>query len=1510
MKKIGHIILSFFLIVATNAFNPTPTQALDVSPKLIQDAEVLQDGSIALLYVQDTQIKLGIYTPETHMFRSSTIANGKAAALAKGQDQSLHVAFISLTDDLGYTYYHLSSWSAIEYIDSLNFNDVQGILSSPDIAVDTNGKAHITYMDSKGGYTSGNDYSAYDKDDLMYATNVSGAFTKTVISYSHGWFYSPDGWRNLVTAPPKIALKNNEFRIAVKQYNYDKWSATQYHDHSFVIFAQNPDQNLSNIYRSSTTNNDLGFKLFSLDASSSDVFALYKLNNQINIAAGTTIIDASRQSFTGSAADLFVTSTDQLYYAAIEATSLTLYQQGTLKPNIMLPAAISTTHTAMSTVVIGDKQYIFYNDTAGNLWSTFVSTNQAISETEDNYMIPDKIMVEISGISISSKTYDQVAASPTGIPIATTLDTQELVSPSGYDLTFYDSDNATVDTPIDVGDYRLVVSIEAEDPMYTGTLVIPFSITKKPVSIVGFHANERSYDGTTTVTLHNSGLSGVLSGDDVTVNMPATGTVSTKDVGIDKPVSYTPLSLSGSDAYNYELANTTPVVTATITKAHLILVEVDVTDKMYDGTTSAYLTDITWAGLAPADTLAVGTDIDVTANFLDANVGVSKPVNGTIALLSSPTANNYTLTDGSFTSSARIFKSPFLFATYSQSLKMTKGMVASYEFDLRTIELNHTDANVISFGRENLIMDVSNPIFNVTPELRSDGYTMHYRSSGATEGTASIDIRITSQNYEDAVVTLDFELVDKTPVTISGINVSSKQYDGGQSAMEGSPVFKIQGTETVVSASWGMQWFNTDTSTLLNEAPIRVGNYALRVYVTDDTVLYTGELIIPFEITPMPLQIINYKALTRDYDGTNVVDMTSGQILYKLTTDDVTLVLPATGIIDNPNAGTGRQVTVQPVTLSGPDASNYEVIQPTGMTVTIYKKYIQIEDIDIASKVYDGTIAADVTGARFNGLLGSETLTINTDYTYSATFDSSEANANARVTGKLILLESILSNNYLIEQDGQFEIFGVIEKADFTTVSYENSLQIANGLAYNYTFDLRNIYTVPSDVGEMTFALGGVLFPELFEVQPTILSDGYTLSFKSKGLYNEDATIEILVSSTNYHDHHAFIDVISVDRVEVDLSGIILEYKVYDGLPINIIGEVIATIKDTTTIVTPVGFDFWWQIADNKSLFKEAPKDVGVYYLYISVKDDDPNYIGSESIRVEITKKGLTIKPKDMTIQRFDDLPSPTHDAIGLIDGEILDQVVAFSEAPVIHYMSGSDDILLNSNLYGNYPASFTNRPMVTSRNYDVMLTDGLLTILPNDVLIETDDTNDQFILLGADINDLFDIDEMNDPKLVRLWLKMMQVEQDLSSTLPNVVTNFLKQNRMKLLIGYGLSIVKMMTFEDQSQVEEKLENEEIISDLTLRLLIPINLRQKQNLKVIFIDDDGNAKVIQSTRIRIRDDHYLEFKTNHFSTYAIVEVEDENQLPDTSQSTQQPWFFLLTGLLLLLITNKKKKEED
>ena len=107
------------------------------------------------------------------------------------------------------------------------------------------------------------------------------------------------------------------------------------------------------------------------------------------------------------------------------------------------------------------------------------------------------------------------------------------------------------------------VTVKAGDQTAT---VSGLTVDQKELSISGLQATNRAYNGATTVAITGGELTGVVDSETVSVAMPTTGTVSSKDVENSKTVTVTKPELTGADAGNYTLANISGV-TVNITPA-------------------------------------------------------------------------------------------------------------------------------------------------------------------------------------------------------------------------------------------------------------------------------------------------------------------------------------------------------------------------------------------------------------------------------------------------------------------------------------------------------------------------------------------------------------------------------------------------------------------------------------------------------------------------------------------------------------------------------------------------------------------------------------------------------------------------------------------------------------------------------------------------------------------------------------------------------------------------------
>ena len=158
------------------------------------------------------------------------------------------------------------------------------------------------------------------------------------------------------------------------------------------------------------------------------------------------------------------------------------------------------------------------------------------------------------------------------------------------------------------------------------------SITQAPLTVSALGTNKQ-YDTTRTdtVTLASNQLSG-----DVLILGNSAATFADKNVGTNKSVAVSGITVTGTDAGNYLLGNTTASTTANITQAPLTVSALG-TNKQYDGST---LDTVSLSSNAlPGD---VVIPHNLSANFLDPFVGNNKIVNVLGISITGIDAANYT----------------------------------------------------------------------------------------------------------------------------------------------------------------------------------------------------------------------------------------------------------------------------------------------------------------------------------------------------------------------------------------------------------------------------------------------------------------------------------------------------------------------------------------------------------------------------------------------------------------------------------------------------------------------------------------------------------------------------------------------------------------------------------------------------------------------------------------------------------------------------------------------------
>ena len=369
--------------------------------------------------------------------------------------------------------------------------------------------------------------------------------------------------------------------------------------------------------------------------------------------------------------------------------------------------------------------------------------------------------VTIGGLTAEDKVYDGTTAA-TAIGTATVNGT---VSEDDVNVVVgsaaFEDESVGTDKTVTFSGYTL-----AGDDAGNYTLSQPASvtadITRKLVSISGVEAANKVYDGTTAATPSGTAtVNGKVAGDRVNV---AAGTASFKDknVGTGKVVIFKGYALEGDDAGNYELRAQPEAASANITKKRVTIGGLSVSDKVYDGTTTANIHgDATLNGTASGDAVSLS---EGTASFESEDAGSNKDVTFKGYALDGDDAGNYTLSQPASVK-AKITKKPVAINGVGVDNKVYDGTTTA------TVTGTPTLSGVLDGDKVSVTAGSASFATKTVGTGKAVSFK-GYALSGADAGNYQLSAQPASVKAS----------ITKKRVTIAGLSASNKVYDGNATA--------------------------------------------------------------------------------------------------------------------------------------------------------------------------------------------------------------------------------------------------------------------------------------------------------------------------------------------------------------------------------------------------------------------------------------------------------------------------------------------------------------------------------------------------------------------------------------------------------------------------------------------------------------------------------------------------------------------------------------------------------
>ena len=277
-------------------------------------------------------------------------------------------------------------------------------------------------------------------------------------------------------------------------------------------------------------------------------------------------------------------------------------------------------------------------DTAGATLTVTYTTDTHYGSANTTITVAQKD-VTISGITAANKEYDgSTTATPTGTAVINGKVGSDDVTVTAGTATFADKNVGTGKTVTFTG-YSLSGADAGNYNLKAQPASVMANITAKDVKLTGgINATDRSYvkdNKTVDLTKGTLTFDGLVSGETLDVNIPATGTISDAKVGAYN-VTYSGVTLKDGTtgkASNYKLVSPLPTVTVNITKASApTLADIPVSQK-YNVTTGEKVIGAVMPTDAGALTYTKGAEsktgsVTVTSWAVDATGKVTYTLSG------------------------------------------------------------------------------------------------------------------------------------------------------------------------------------------------------------------------------------------------------------------------------------------------------------------------------------------------------------------------------------------------------------------------------------------------------------------------------------------------------------------------------------------------------------------------------------------------------------------------------------------------------------------------------------------------------------------------------------------------------------------------------------------------------------------------------------------------------------------------------------------------------------------
>lgn len=582
----------------------------------------------------------------------------------------------------------------------------------------------------------------------------------------------------------------------------------------------------------------------------------------------------------------------------------------------------------------------------------------------------------------------------------------------------------TYDAPETRNAGEYIATIKYEDADYIGSTTAKLIINKKEVSVKGFEAQSKVYDGKADAVVNstNTKLDGMIEGTDVGFDKSGlTFKFDDKNVGTSKAVKNTaPITLTGTDAGNYNLTNPIVELKGTIT-ALPATVTLTVADKTYNGRTDDAKVTMSASGIIAGDDVQLVATKGVYATA-DAGDNVEVTVTYTISGVDKDNYS-YSIADKAY---GKVEKRELTVAIIAPAAVTYDGNthgVSDVEDNRVEADKGKTLYTLTYAGGDALPVDANT--YEVTAKLTDEGG----KNYNLKANTVDVVIKEADMSAIDKEYTVAFMLAGAQTRKLSDLQLAPDNVSGKWSVTNGTNEIldgeaKIDGENLVFTVKSGLTTADIGKKVELTLTFTPDKNYnpvtaTVTVTLAQDT--YTNSIVgtLPTQVKlGEALDLSGVKLVTKFGSGApeQQLDVNDDTKVEVTTTYDHTakeIGVKTVTFTDKANSGITYTHTFTVVDVlegvkleANPTAYSYKLKEATsigfdGKIHAVYKSGAKkaLNHADVVLSMSDGTAVDSAKEARLLNTLGTATITLTyTEKYFDGTSDKQSIDITVSVT--------------------------------------------------------------------------------------------------------------------------------------------------------------------------------------------------------------------------------------------------------------------------------------------------------------------------------------------------------------------------------------------------------------------------------------------------------------------------------------------------------------------------------